>query len=173
MATAFEMVVELFKERNWDFELDAENQRVQSVIVAENGAWRFIVSAAEEQKLCFVLSVLPQKCPEQRRRLCAELLSRINCSLMLGCFEMDFETGRIQFKTSYPFVTGQFDAELFQTIIGFNFDCLDKFIPAIMAVINGGVSPIRAIAAVQHDKTQEIDKRKPNQSGLSRRYSAN
>ncbi len=162
-----EKVIELFRSQEWEFELDEENKLVRSFIEGDNGEWRIVLSASEEDEVCLMLSILPQKCPPNRRSACAELLSRINYALRVGCFEMDFDTGRINFKTSYPFADGLLDGELLKKVVLFNINFMDKFLPGIMAVIYAGASATRAIASV--DEKGKRTARKPRK-GTRRRF---
>ncbi len=169
MANALDTVTEFFKGKDWKFELNQEKHRVESGVSAENGEWRFYVSASDENNLCFVLSAFPQKCPPRRQKACAELLTRINYGLLLGCFEMNYDSGSIAFKTSYPFTAGQIDPERVKEAIEFNIAFMDRFLPAIMAVIYTGISPKRAYAVVDLDN-EEKTKKKPKQTEVHHRF---
>ena len=70
-----------------------------------------------------------------------------------------FQTGRINFKTSHPFAKGQLDAELLKRVVGFNLDCMDKYLPAIMSVIYAGTSPAKALAALEREQKAKATKR--------------
>ena len=169
MANALDTVVEYFKAKDWNFEVDEEKHRVKTGVSAENGEWQFFVSASDENNMCFVLAVFPQKCPPKRQRACAELLTRINYGLLLGCFEMNYDSGSIAFKTSYPFTAGLIDPERVKEVIEFNIAFMDRFLPAIMAVIYTGISPKRAYAMVDLDN-EEKTKKKPKKTEVHHRF---
>ncbi len=171
MAAALEKVIELFRSQEWEFDLDEENKLLRSVIEGDNGEWRIVLSASEEDQVCLMLSILPHKCPPHRRSACAELLSRINYALRVGCFEMDFDTGRINFKTSYPFAEGQLDDELLKKVVLFNINFMDKYLPAVMAVIYAGTSPAKAQASVE--KKKKPSKQNSRRVSSRRRFSNN
>ena len=152
MAEALEQVVELFRAKDWKFEVDEENDLVRTGIQGENGDWQVMAAASEDDPAFLMLSFFPQKCPAQRRVSCAELLTRINFGMMVGCFEMDYDSGRIHFKTTLPFAQGALDPELLNNVVMFNLACMDRFLPAIMSVIYAGTSPAKALAAVERDK---------------------
>ena len=44
MAEAMKKVLELFRAREWNFELDEKNQLVRSGINGDNGQWKIILS---------------------------------------------------------------------------------------------------------------------------------
>jgi len=152
MPEALEQVVELFRAKDWKFEVDEENDLVRLGIQGENGDWQVMAGASEDDSAFLMFSFFPQKCPAQRRGACAELLSRINFGMMVGCFDMDCDSGRIHFKTTLPFAQGALDPELLNNVVMFNLACMDRILPAIMSVIYAGTSPAKALATVERDK---------------------
>jgi hypothetical protein len=172
MAEALEQVVELFRAKDWKFEIDDENDLVRTGIQGENGDWQVMAAASENDPAFLMLSFFPQKCPARRRVPCAELLTRINFGMMVGCFEMDYDSGRIHFKTTLPFTQGALDPEVLNNIVMFNLAGMDRFLPAIMSVIYAGTSPAKALAAVDRDKKGKPGsrtKKATNQQELVRR----
>ena len=117
-----------------------------------------------------MLSIFPQRCPKHRWVACAELLIRINFGMLVGSFEMDFEDGQINFKTSHPFPKGQLDAKLLKRVVGFNLDCMDKYLPAIMSVIYAGTSPAKALAALERERKAKAPKQASKAPGAHRRF---
>jgi hypothetical protein len=171
MAEAMEKVIEFFRAKEWSFELDEENQLVRSGISGDNGEWKIVISPSDEDEVCLMLSVFPQRCPEHRRAACAELLTRINYGMLVGCFEMDFENGKINFKTSHPFAQGQFDTELLAKVVSFNLNRMDKFLPAIMSVIYAGTFPAKALAQLQRQEARaKVKQGAPKSPARHRRF---
>ena len=103
MRKALEQVVELFRGKERKFEVDEENGLVRTRIEGDNGGWQVIAALLAHDHTCLVLSPFPQKCPACRRGPCAELLTRMNFGMTMGCFGMDYEDGEIRFKTTLPF----------------------------------------------------------------------
>ena len=83
---------------------------------------------------------------------------------------MDFEDGQINFKTSHPFPEGQLDAELLKRVVGFNLDCMDKYLPAIMSVIYAGTSPAKALAALERQQKAKANHRARKPPEQPRRF---
>ena len=106
MKEALEQVVGLFRAKDWEFEVDEESDLVRTGIEGDNGHWQVMAIASDDDDAVLMLSLFPQKCPAHRRAPCAELLTRINFGMMMGCFEMDYDSGRIHFKTTLPFARG-------------------------------------------------------------------
>jgi hypothetical protein len=59
----------------------------------------------------------------------------------------------------YPFTPGQIDPERIKEVIAFNIAFMDRFFPAIMAVIYTAISPKRAHAMVDLDENQNARKK--------------
>jgi hypothetical protein len=172
MAEALEQVLELFRAKEWKFEVDEENDLVHTGIEGDNGDWRVIAGASDDDHVFLMLSLFPQKCPAPKRAACAELLTRINFGMKVGCFEMDFESGRIHFKTAVPFAQGALDPEILNKVVMFNLGSMDRFLPAIMSVVYAGIPPAKALAAVEHEekaKEQAKAKRRDKQQETVRR----
>ena len=55
---------------------------------------------SDGQFLLGVSSFIPNQARLDRRAACAELLTRINWELTMGCFEMNHADGEIRFRTS-------------------------------------------------------------------------
>jgi len=177
MAEALEQVVELFRAKDWKFEVDEENDLVRTGIQGENGDWQVMAAASEDDPAFLMLSFFPQKCPAQRRVSCAELLTRINFGMMVGCFEMDYDSGRIHLKTALPFAQGALDPELLNNVVMFNLACMDRFLPAIMSVIYAGIPPAQALAAARRQAKFKLRSRRmpstETQDILRRRFMNN
>jgi hypothetical protein len=50
--------------------------------------------------------LIPEIVPEDRRVEMAEAITRANCGLPLGCFELDLAEGELAFRTSIPVADG-------------------------------------------------------------------
>jgi hypothetical protein len=71
---------------------------VRTGIEGDNGDWQVMAIASDDDDAVLMLSLFPQKCPTHRRAPCAELLTRINFGMMMGCFEMDYDSGKNSFQ---------------------------------------------------------------------------
>jgi hypothetical protein len=100
-----------------------------------------------------MLSLFPQKCPSHRRARCAELITLIN-------FGIDYDSGKIHFKTTLPFMRGDLNTVLLENVVMLNLACIDRFLPAIMSVIYAGISPTQALAAARRKAKGELRSRR-------------
>jgi hypothetical protein len=160
MKDALEQIVELFRAKEWKFEVDEESDFVRTGIEGDNGHWQVVAIASDEDDAVLILSLFPQKCPAHRRAPCAELLTRINFGMMMGCFEMDYDSGRIHFKTTLRFARGDLNAALLDNMVMLNLARMDWILPAIMSVIYAGISPVQALAAATRQAKGELRSRR-------------
>jgi hypothetical protein len=156
MKEALEQVVGLFRAKDWEFEVDEESDLVRTGIEGDNGHWQVMAIASDDDDALLILSLFPQRCPAHRRAPCAELLTRINLGMMMGCFEMDYDSGRIHFKTTLPFARGDLNSATLDSVVMLNLARMDWFLPAIMSVIYAGISPAQALAAAKHQPNCEL-----------------
>ena len=163
MKEALEQVVELFRAKDWKIAVDEENAAVRSEIQGDNGDSQVMAIASDDDDAVLMLSLFAQKCPTHRRAPCAELLTRINFGMMMGCSEMNYDSGRIHFKTTLPFAQGDLNTAILDKVVMINLTRIDRFLPAIMSVIYAGISPAQALAAATHQAKGELRSgRKPS-----------
>jgi hypothetical protein len=153
MKEALERVVELFRAKDWKFEDDEESDLVRTWIEDDNGHWQVMAIASDENDAVLMLSLFPQKCPSHRRARCAELITLIN-------FGIDYDSGKIHFKTTLPFMRGDLNTVLLENVVMLNLACIDRFLPAIMSVIYAGISPTQALAAARRKAKGELRSRR-------------
>jgi hypothetical protein len=84
----------------------------------------------------------------------------INFGMMMGCFEMDYDSGKIHFKATLPFARGDLNTALLENVVMLNLARMDRFLPAIMSVIYAGISPAQALAAARRQARGELRSRR-------------
>lgn len=97
----FKKILAYFQKQEWKYLIPEEDKCVALLgISTDNGKLQCILDVDEEQNKFIFFSIFPVNAPQQLRSEMAEFLMRINYSLFLGSFEMDFSDGEIRFKTS-------------------------------------------------------------------------
>lgn len=92
----------------------------------------------------------------------AELLSRTNEKTILGTFHYELPRGRITFRADHPIVTEHFDV-LINFILYSAVYYSDRYFPAIMRVLYGGLTPDDAVFLSELGLEDEED-REPTQT---------
>jgi hypothetical protein len=107
-----------------------------------------LARAREDARQILVYGLLPLRCPVARRGAMAVLVTRANYGMVIGNLEMDFDDGELRYKTSVDLGAAPFQAELVQHLVWANVLTLDRYAPAIQAVIAGEVPEI-ALARIE------------------------
>ncbi|KYC36085.1 hypothetical protein WA1_40820 [Scytonema hofmannii PCC 7110] len=145
----FEEMVNFFKADDWFF-VQIEGQPVlQIVFQGENGKWTCYASTRIEQQQFIFYSVCSVNVPEDKRLAVAEFLTRANSGMVIGNFELDFADGEIRYKTSIDVQGDRLSFALIKPLVYANVTMMDQYLPGIMSVIYGDVSPEDANAQVE------------------------
>lgn len=79
-----------------------------------------------------------------------ELITEINYGMQIGNFELDLYDGELKFKTStvYDSKSGLSESVL-RDLVYINMSAMERYYPAIKAVIDGKSSPQKAISNIE------------------------
>ncbi|WP_017663719.1 YbjN domain-containing protein [Baaleninema simplex] len=144
-------------EDDWSFTRIENERAVKLRFSGDNGTWKCIGRVREEDEQLLIYSLAPLKVPPEKRPAIAELLTRANYGMVIGNFEMDYSDGEIRYKTSIDVEGSQLDNALIKQLLYTNLLMMDKYLPAIEAVINGEQTPEEAIALVESDLEDDDD----------------
>ncbi len=153
MTTITERIIEVFRAREWDFEVDEDCDFVMTGVRGDNAQWRIRAGGITEITAA-ILSCFPVDCPEPGRNACAEVLTRINFAQPGAWFEMDYADGCIFCKTIIPYDQNSPAVELLDLMLSINMRTMDYYLPAIMAVIYAGLAPAKAVADLEKVEAQ-------------------
>jgi hypothetical protein len=149
MTPILETIVRFFEEEDWHILRLEEEPILQAIFRGESGEWPCYAIAHEEQQQFAFYSLCPVHAPEEMRMAVAECITRANHHLIIGNFELDFEDGEIRYKTSIDVEGDRLSLALIQQMVYANLAMMDHYLPGIMAVLYGGVSPAEAIAEIE------------------------
>jgi hypothetical protein len=158
MEKLFDAIVNFFKEDEWEFSQVEGESVLQMGFTGDKGNWMCYAQAQEDEETAHFIfySVCPVKAPENKRVTVAEFLTRANYGLAIGNFEFDFTDGEIRYKTSIDVKDDRLSSALSKRLVYINVAMMDRYLPGIMAVIYGGVSPEQAIAQVENQLESEM-----------------
>lgn len=149
MAGIFDTVVQFFEQDAWSFSQPVDEPILQTGFQGDNANWTCYAEVREEYEQFAFFSVCPVNAPEGKRMAMAEFLVRANYGLVIGNFEMDFDDGEIRYKTSLDVRGDELSVSLVKNAVYMNVLMMDRYLPGIMAVLYGGVSPAEAIAQLE------------------------
>lgn len=148
--TPIQDAVESFlTETGWGFERHASEPAVAVQIAGDNGRFSLYIQFDEGRKQLVAYALSPVRCPPARRGAMLELIARANWGLILGNFEMHLDTGDVRFKTSADVEAATFTPAGAAPILFPNVLSMDRYLPAIMAVIYSERSPEELVAEVE------------------------
>jgi len=145
----FEEIVNFFEEDGWPFVQIEGEPLLQMVFQGENGKWTCYAKARDDPEQFVFYSVCPVNTPDSKRLAVAEFLTRANSGMIIGNFEMDFEDGEIRYKTSIDVEDVSLSCALIKRLVYANVMMMDAYLPGIMSVIYGDVTPVDAIAQIE------------------------
>jgi hypothetical protein len=149
MGDLYDAIVAFLQEDGWTFTPMEEQMVLRTGFRGENGQWTCYAQAREEQGQFIFYSVCPVNVPEDRRMPAAEFLTRANYGLFIGNFEMDWSDGEIRYKTSIDVEGDRLSPALVQQMVYTNVLMMDRYLPGIMQVLYGNVSPADAVAEAE------------------------
>ena len=151
MTTLFELVVHYFSADGWPVELVDGEEALSTAFRGESGQWSCYarVRAADDQFMFY--SLCPIIVPETHRSGVSEYITRANYGMILGNFEMDFADGEVRYKTSIDVENDQLSPALIHRVVVPNVMMMDRYLPGVLSVVYGDVSPAQAIAQIEQN----------------------
>ncbi|MEO0970246.1 MAG: hypothetical protein AAFX80_18440, partial [Cyanobacteria bacterium J06639_18] len=97
-------------------------------------------------------SIAPFYIRRESKEHIAEFLHRINYSINIGNFELNFDTGEVRCKTSVEVIKDDINSNLIFCVVENNLSLMSKYLGGIIAVNEGKLLPEEAeeIARVEY-----------------------
>ncbi len=149
MPSLFETVTAFLDEDGWSYSRIPDQTALLTEFQGENGRWGCLARVEESYRQLVFHSLCPLSVPEERRLAAAEFLTRANCGLPLGNFELDFDDGEIRFKTSIDMEDVEPITLLVKHVVYANVIMMDRYLPGIISVVGENISPAKAIAEIE------------------------
>lgn len=140
------MVIIYLWELGWDH--DDEEPLVHFRHAGRHGVWQVVLHCRDDVDQLVVLSFAPGTVAEDRRGPMAEFLTRANCTMPVGNFEMSFDSGEVRFRTSVDVEDTMLDPAMLDTLVTVNLAAMDHYLPGIEAMHGNGAVAAEEIARV-------------------------
>jgi hypothetical protein len=145
----FEEIINFFQQDDWPF-IQLEGQPVlQMAFQGENGKWTCYANTRVDQEQFVFYSICPVNVPEKKHQAIANFLTRANSGMIIGNFELNSANGEIRYKTSIDVKGSSLTSALIKQMVYANVNMMDSYLPGIMSVIYGNVSPEEAINQIE------------------------
>ncbi len=139
-----------FTDDEWPFEQHSEAPILKTGFKGQNGEFTCWFQERDDQDQMVFYTILPTAVPEDKRAVVSEFITRANYAMVIGNFEMDYRDGEVRYKTSADVEGTEIPATFLKNLIYANVIMMDRYLPGIMMVIYGGVSPEEAVAHVEN-----------------------
>lgn len=126
----YSTILHAFREAGWAFTEVEGREVIRAGFEAHHTRVELHLQAFEPLSAVSVVSESPNGAsnPLHRDRLC-ELAMRVNRTLTVGNFEMDWETGRLGFRATNLFPTPQGDLKIIQGLVHNTVGEMDRIAP--------------------------------------------
>lgn len=135
-----------FEQQHWRFEQAPDEPILKLGFAGQNGRFLCLFEAKEELSQVAFYAVRPGPIQASRHAAVAELFMRINCTLRVGAFELNFDTGMARFRTGVDLEGVQDPVAVIQNLVLMTVATMDNYAPALAKVANGQ-SPTDALQA--------------------------
>lgn len=153
-----------FKREGIKFKRTGITGVIQYGFVGENGCFLGYVDVDEEDRIVQVRTLAPVKVSPSKMADIAELLARVNHSLLLATLELNMDSGAIASRTSIILGDGDLHHDVMGHLLFANWQAMDEYFPAVNAVLFGNMSPKQALDDARRRGTDGPDKAKAGES---------
>jgi len=150
-------VVKAWADKQWDkpdFEIsDDANNATLKFTSADAGdfSYKAFFEVRETRDVLELILYAPITAPPAKRSAVAEAVARANFRTFGGRIDLDMDDGEIRFRAGIDVEGGQLSNEMLDNLLSIGNSILDRYLPAISAVIYAGVSPADAILQTKGD----------------------
>lgn len=148
MSTQIDVLETVMKQNGWPY-TQVDEDTIRFDVIGQAGNWVAYAKFFEQGQMMMVFSMCTSLTPANKLVAMAEFITRANFGLKIGNFELDFNDGEVRFKTSVRFVGQENREAAIEQLITANVLTMDEYLPGLMALLHGGVSPTEAIALVE------------------------
>ena len=131
-----EVMLDFFSTDDWDYYWWEEGETLQLECQVSNGRLTCYAKAIDDKQQFVFYTLCPLTAPEDRRNAIAEFITKVNYGMVIGNFEFDFADGEIRYKTSIDVEGDRLSNALIKQAVYLNVFTMNRYLPAIVAVIN-------------------------------------
>jgi hypothetical protein len=132
-----------------------DSELFTTYLTGKAGTYKIYVEVKEAQSRVIVYTESPVKCPAHRLSLAAEYLMRVNFSLILGNFEIDWRDGEVRYRQGVDMEGSVLSVGMVRQLVMIPSSTMDRFFPGLMDVIYGGRPPIEAYNEARNPPTDK------------------
>ena len=146
MGALFDMVKTFLESDDWQFK--QEDDRLLMNFGGKNGEWPCMAYVRESAGQVLFYSLAPVDVELKHYADVLEFIARANFGMFVGNFELDVDSGTLQFRTSIDIEDDEdkLTPHMLKSLLYQNVLTMDKYLPGLQAVLAGRSSAAEAIA---------------------------
>lgn len=133
-------LTDFLKKQEWVYSLGKREGVFLFSLSGYNGIYHCLADVLEDVQRFLFISFMGTKCPPEKIKEMAELLTRINSNLGYGNFEMNFPNGDIKFRTGFLYEGLEVTEKVIANTIFQNINSLDVSSPLLSKFMFGDIS---------------------------------
>lgn len=157
VASLDEIVLAWFAEDGWALTPAEDGHTWFASVEGEHGRWVVFVQIFPERGVFACYSLVPVSPPSSRVDEVVEYITRANAGLVTGNFEVALESGEVRYKTAIDLsdvdaadlASGRVIRALVADLTYTNVATTDRYLPGLLQVVAGAVTPAEAIAGIE------------------------
>lgn len=147
--TVMDALQEFMEQAGIKYRQGEDTSVVKAGFAGKNGLFDSFAEVDDGNETLLVITLCPVQVPDSHRGPIADLVAHINRGIELGNFQMHAEMGVIAFRTSVMFKGTSPDPKVIEHVVFSNWAAVDRYFPAITAVLHAGMSTHEAIDLVK------------------------
>jgi len=138
MASMKEIVTTFFEKEGWKAVPSIRRGKLIAGFEGENGKFECQATMEEEDGLFIFHSIREfQKVSENSWKAMMEFLTRVNCGMFIGNFEMDRDGNQVRLKTGIDVQNERLTPTLVGNVVYGNCFTMDNYLPVLEKIMKG------------------------------------
>lgn len=142
-------VCRYMKEENWTHSVDEAKGMVFCYVAGEHGTLSCMLVIDEKMQCLSIYTHMGVVVPSIKRLRMADFIARANYALLLGCFELDVDSGELHFRLSLPLAESELSRQQLRDLISTDIYMVDCYYPGIMMLIYQNATAAESIRACE------------------------
>jgi hypothetical protein len=146
---AYETLGRFLENDKWFPQAVAEQHAYRTYYKGKHGELRVFAQVRVDLEQFIFYAISTVKIPEVARPAVAEFITRANYGLRVGNFELDYSDGEVRYKSSLDFEGETLTLNLIRNAIYPAVQTMDSYLPGLLKVAFGGLTPFEAIEEIE------------------------
>lgn len=142
-------VVSYMQAENWTYSVDETKGMVFYDVAGEHATFSCVLVIDERLQCLSIYTHTGILVPSIKRLRMADFIARANYVLLLGCFELDVESGEFHFRLSLPLAESELSHQQLRDLVSTGIYAVDCYYPGIMMLIYQNATAAESMRACQ------------------------